>query len=349
MAVADTIACIFLASILMTPSIEDIARQLVAPNKGILAADESATTMQKRLDSIGVENTTENGRRFRGLLFTTPNVGEHLSGVIMYDATIRQNANDGTPYAQLLASKGITPGIKVDLGLVPLSEGSEEEVSQGLDTLDARLAEYYELGARFTKWRSVIRISDTLPTDEALRANAEVLAKYAVAVQAHGMVPMVEPEVLFDGTHTLERSGDVIQKTLQVLFDALEAHQVNLSGLILKTSMALPGKESGIPLDPDAIAGATVSALSASVPRAVAGIVFLSGGQTPTQATDNLNAIAQLGAQAWPITFSYSRALEEPVLTAWRGLDENVETAQSAFIDCLTRTVAARNGAYVSK
>jgi len=330
----------------MTPTIQDIAKQLVAPNKGILAADESASTMQKRLTSINVPNTTENGRRFRELLFTTPDLGRYLSGVILYDETIRQKASTGTDFVRMLDQMGIIPGIKVDLGLVPLTPYTAEEVSRGLDTLDARLMEYHELGARFTKWRSVIRISDTLPTEIALAANAHVLAQYAHAVQAHHMVPMVEPEVLFDGTHTLARSREVLEHTLRVLFETLIAYNVDLRGLVLKTSMALPGKDSGTPLDPILVARETVAALSAAVPKDVAGIVFLSGGQTPAQATANLDAIARLGTQAWPLTFSYSRALEEPVLEAWRGQDANKVDAHRAFVKRLTLTVAARNGAY---
>ncbi len=333
----------------MVPTPQDIAQALVAPHKGILAADESATTMRKRLASISVAETPENGHRFRDLLFTTPNLGTHLSGVILYDETIRQNASTGIPFTKLLADAGVIPGIKVDLGLVPLYTGSLEEVSRGLDTLDARLAEYYELGARFTKWRSVIRITDTLPTEASLVANAHVLAQYAVAVQARGMVPMVEPEVLFDGTHTLEQSREVITRTLTILFDTLKAYQVDLRALILKTSMALPGKESGTALVPADIAAATVAALTQAVPAEVAGIVFLSGGQTPEQATQNLNAIAQLGTQVWPITFSYSRALEEPVLQAWKGDDAAGESAQAVFIKSLTDTVSARNGTYTGE
>jgi fructose-bisphosphate aldolase, class I len=335
-----------IVTIYMVPTIEDLAKQLVAPNKGILAADESASTMRKRLASIQVPETTENGRKFRDLLFTAPKVAEYLSGVIMYDETMRQRSNAGVEFSRLLEREGILPGIKVDLGLVPLTNFPNEEVSRGLDGLDARLSEYYELGARFTKWRSVIRVSDTLPSEVALSANAHVLAQYASIVQEHRMVPMVEPEVLFDGTHTLERSREVIENTLKVLFDTLTAYRVNLRGLILKTSMALPGKDSGIPLEPLAIARETVKALRASVPDAVAGIVFLSGGQTAVQATQNLDAIARIGDVPWPISFSYSRAVEEPVLEAWRGLDKNIPDAQRALIHRLECNVKARNGTY---
>lgn len=333
----------------MNQNLENIAKALVAPDKGILAADESGSTMSKRLASIHVEDSEENGRRFRELLFTTPQVEEYLSGVILFDATIRQSDNTGLAFPRLLESKGIIPGIKVDKGLEALPNFPAEEISHGLDGLRERLQEYYELGARFTKWRSVIRISDETPTDSALRANAHVLAYYASIVQEKNMVPMVEPEVLFDGTHTLEHSAEVLQRTLSILFETLQAYKVSLSGLILKTSMALPGSESGIALDPVAIARETVRVLKETVPAETAGVVFLSGGQTPVQATENLNAIAQIGNMPWPVTFSYSRALEEPVLEAWRGLDENTETAQKALQHRLALNVAARKGEYVSE
>lgn len=333
----------------MALSLTERAHTLVAPSKGILAADESPSTMQKRLASINVPQTPENGYRFRDLLFTTPNIGTYLSGVILHDDTIHQQATTGVPFAQLLLEQGILPGIKVDLGLAPLANFPDEEVSRGLDTLDTRLKEYVSLGAQFTKWRSVIRITDMLPSDAALHANAHVLAEYAAIVQSHGLVPMVEPEVLFDGTHTLLRSQEVLTTTLSVLFEALALYRVDISALILKTSMALPGKESGIPLDPPAIAQATVAAFHASVPHGVAGIVFLSGGQTPDLATQTLNHIGMLGTQPWPITFSYSRALEEPVLQAWQGDDANRQTAQDMLVQRLTYTVAARNGTYTAE
>ncbi len=318
----------------------------MAAGKGILAADESTGTMVKRFEPIGVEQTPDNDQRYRNLLFTAPDIEKYLSGVILHDETIRQASSDGTPFAELLARRGILPGIKVDLGLLPLAECPNEEVSKGLEDLGDRLDEYAALGAHFTKWRSVIHIGDGLPTDRAIHANAEVLAEYAARVQEHHMVPMVEPEVLFDGTHTLARSGEVLRATLHNLFETLAVHQVLLQGLVLKTSMALPGKDSGTPLDANAIAAETVAALRDSVPAEVAGIVFLSGGQTPEQATENLNAIAQLGEQPWPITFSYSRAIEEPVLAAWAGKDENIAEAQRVLVEVLERNVAAREGRY---
>lgn len=330
----------------MIPTLDTIAKALLASDKGILAADESGSTMSKRLKSIGVLDDEENGRRFRELLFSTPHVEEYLSGVILFDATIRQADSSGMSFSRLLESKGIISGIKVDKGLELLPNFPTEEISHGLDGLRERLNEYYELGARFTKWRSVIRISDETPSDTALRANAHVLAYYAAIVQEHNMVPMVEPEVLFEGTHTLERSAEALQKTLAILFETLQAYRVSLPGLVLKTSMALPGSESGIALEPRDIARETVRVLKETVPATTAGVVFLSGGQTPVQATENLNAIAQTGTMPWPVTFSYSRALEEPVLEAWRGLDQNIEVAQKALHHRLSLNVAARKGQY---
>jgi len=319
---------------------------MMTPGKGILAADESESTMSKRLTSIGVLDNTENGRRFRDVLFTAPDVEEYLSGVILFDSTIRQSSNSGEPFARLLERLGIMPGIKVDKGLQPVPNFAQEEISHGLDGLRERLDEYYQLGARFTKWRSVIRITDDTPSDTILRANAQVLAYYAAIVQERHMVPMVEPEVLFEGTHTLERSGEVLHKTLKYVFEELQAFRVSLSGLVLKTSMALPGSESGIVLNPMLIARETVKVLKDVVPFSTAGIVFLSGGQTPIQATENLNAIALFDNLPWPVTFSYSRALEEPVLEAWKGLDANTVAAQKALLHRLSLNVAARKGVY---
>ena len=330
----------------MVPTIQDIARKLMAPGKGILAADESVRTMNTRLSAVEVEETPEMARQYRDVLFSTDGLGDHLSGVILFDQTIRQMSNSRTPFARLLEEKGVMPGIKVDLGLVQLPGFPNEEVSIGLDDLDRRLDEYYEFGARFTKWRSVIRISDTTPTDTALQANAHVLARYAAIVQAHSMVPMIEPEVLFDGTHTIERSAQVIEDTLKATFAQMNAYRISLPGLILKTSMALPGKESGKEMRAPDVARETVHALRASVPKETAGIVFLSGGQTPRQATENLNAIANSSNLPWPVTFSYSRAIEEPVLAAWRGKEENRSRAQQALLHRLKLNASAREGKY---
>jgi fructose-bisphosphate aldolase class I len=335
----------------MIPTIEKLTEALMVPGKGILAADESASTVAKRLGSIELPDTEENERAFRNVLFTTPNLNEYLSGVILYDATMHRKTDTGLAFPFYLESKGIMPGIKVDKGVDSFPNAPEERISRGLDGLDARLKEYYALGARFTKWRSVIRISDETPTKVVLNANAHVLAQYAAIVQSNHMVPIVEPEVIFDEKytlekHTLERSAEVLTETLSILFETLTAYKVSLKGLILKTSMALPGRDSGIAIVPDAVAVETVKALKTAVPSETGGIVFLSGGQTPVEATQNLNAIASMGKQPWPMTFSYSRALEEPVLLAWKGLDENKTTAQQALLKRLSLNVAARNGAY---
>ncbi len=335
----------------MIPKIEKIAEALMVPGKGILAADESTGTMIKRLSSINIPDTEENERRFRDMLFNAPQVEEYLSGVILYDATIRRKSDSGVLFPLLLESKGIIPGIKVDKGMQQIPNYPDEEVSHGLDDLRLRLDEYYGLGARFTKWRSALHIGDDAPSDMAVRLNAQVLAHYAAIVQEKHMVPIVEPEILFDEEYTLEkytleRSAEVLQQTLTALFTSLKDFKVLLPGLILKTSMVLPGKESGIPLNSFDIARETVKVLKKTVPKETGGIVFLSGGQTPVQATENLNAIAQIGDLPWPITFSYSRALEEPALKEWKGLDENVIKAQKALLHRLALNISARGGNY---
>lgn len=322
-------------------SLHELAAALVASRKGILAADESESTMKKRFAPIGLEANPENDRRYRDLLFSAPGIELFLSGVILYDETIRQTALSGTPFPTMLAERGIIPGIKVDTGLVLMEGSGCEEVSTGFDGLHDRLHTYYDLGARFTKWRSVIRIGDELPTDRAIHENAVILAKYAKLVQMHDMVPMVEPEVLFDGAHTLARSGEVLRETLRALFAALALQEVDLRALILKTSMALPGKDSGVALEPMAIAQETVASLRAEVPENVAGVVFLSGGQSSDQAINNLAAITAQGPYPWPLTFSYSRAIEEPVLATWQGADTYRSQAQETLLHTLARVAGA--------
>ncbi len=322
-----------------THTIQDIASELMVKGKGILAADESEGTMQKRLLGIGLEYSEENSRRFRDILFTTPTIEQYLSGVICYETTLHQKATDGTPFVEVLAEKGILVGVKVDKGLEVFAGSPQEEISRGLDTLATRLVAYKEKGAHFTKWRSVIRITDTLPSEIALIANAHVLGQYAKIVQERGLVPMVEPEVLFEGTHTLERSEEVLGQTLTILFETLAQYRVSLEGLILKTSMALPGKESGIPLVAQDIARATMRALVSSVPKETSGVVFLSGGQTSEQAIEHLHALRAEGGALWPFTFSYSRALEEPVLSVWKGEDALAVSAQDVFVQTLQKAI----------
>jgi len=341
----------------MRAALHDIAKKLLAPGKGILAADESDSTCAKRFDKYGIEKTPEMRRRWRELLFGTEGIERGLSGVILFDETIRQSASDGTPFAKFLKRRGILPGIKVDQKTEPFNKvqnkplpGSpEEEVTNGLDGLPARLQEYVKLGAEFTKWRAIIRIGNGLPTKECLRENATRLAAFAKKSQAAGLTPIIEPEVLLDGAHTLARSEEVLTETLHVVFEEVQHADVNLSELILKSSMALPGKDSGEIATPAKIAETTLRAFSASVPKKISGIVFLSGGQTPKEATVRLNEIVKTGKEQnapWRITFSYSRALQDPVLKEWSGRSERMRSAQEIFKRRVEETSAASEGKY---
>jgi fructose-bisphosphate aldolase class I len=307
------------------------AAAMVARGKGILAADESSGTCETRFKTVNVECTEENRRTYRGLLFGTPGVEQFISGVILFDETIRQKASDGTPFPQYLAKKGIIPGIKVDKGLVdiPLSPG--EKVTEGLDGLSKRLDEYFQIGARFAKWRAVITIGEAIPTHTCLYANAHALARYAAACQAASIVPMIEPEVLLNGSHTIERCEEVTEACLRATYAALAAHNVSFEHVILKTSMVVSGKECPRQAGVDEVAERTVRALKRTVPAAQPGVVFLSGGQSDVAATAHLNAMAAMKNLPWPLTFSYSRALQNPALAAWRGQPGNVGAAQSAF------------------
>ena len=333
----------------MYATLQDIAKRLLAPGKGILAADESDGTCGKRFDKYGIEKTPEMRRKWRELLFGTEGIEKGLSGVILYDETIRQKAADGTPFAEFLAKRGILPGIKVDQKTELLSGSSNEEVTKGLDGLPARLSEYAEFGAAFTKWRAVIRIDHGLPTEQCLRENAIRLAKFAKESQTAGLVPIIEPEVLLDGAHTLARSEEVLTQVLHAVFQEIQKARVDISGLILKSSMALPGKDSEETATPAKIAEATLRAFLASVPKDIPGIVFLSGGQTPEEATVRLNEIVKMAQKQnapWRITFSYSRALQDPVLKAWRGDDKNTPTAQRIFQKHVEETSTASEGKY---
>jgi fructose-bisphosphate aldolase class I len=330
-------------------ALEKTARALVAPGKGILAADESSGTIKKRFDSIEVESTEATRRAYREILFTTEGVEEFVSGVILFDETIRQSASSGTPFPQLLAGKGIIPGIKVDKGAKDMAAFAGEKITEGLDGLRDRLAEYRGLGARFAKWRAVITIGNGTPTATCVRANAQALARYATLCQEAGLVPIVEPEVLMDGDHTIERCEEATFATLRSVFHELREHRVYLEGTLLKPNMVLPGKACPTQAAARQIADATVRCFRRVVPAAVPGIVFLSGGQTPEQATDRLNEMNALGDHPWELSFSYGRALQAPVLDAWRGRPENAGAARTAFYHRAELNSLARYGEYSSK
>ena len=323
------------------------ARELVAPGRGILAADESSGTIKKRFDSINIESTEENRRAYRELLFTAPGAEAYISGVIMYDETIRQGLTDGTPFAEVLAKRGVIPGIKVDKGAVPLTFSPEEKMTEGLDGLRARLVEYREMGARFTKWRAVIDIiGDTIPSTYCLDVNAHALARYAALCQEEGLVPIVEPEVLMDRDHTIDRCYSVTIETLERVFDALHAQRVELEGMLLKPNVIVPGKKCPAQVDHRTIAEQTVSALRRTVPAAVPGIVFLSGGMSDEDATARLSEMNKLGPHPWELSFSYGRALQAAALNAWKGDPSNFEAGQSAFFHRAKMNGLARSGGY---
>ncbi|HSW75278.1 MAG TPA: class I fructose-bisphosphate aldolase [Candidatus Saccharimonadales bacterium] len=327
-----------------TQKLEEIVRKLVTVGKGILAADESANTCQKRFDAVGIECTEESRRQYRGLLFTTPGAEHSLNGVILYDETFWQKTDAGQTFRAYLSAHDVVPGIKVDLGLVDLPGFPNEKLTQGLDGLPERMAKYAEAGALFAKWRCVITIGEGIPTDECIGANALVLARYARICQEAGIVPFVEPEVLFDGNHTSEQCETVMAHTFDVLFQTLRAFRVHLPGIILKTSMVLPGKDSGMSIDHNEVADRTCRVLHEHVPHEVGGIVFLSGGQTSNDALINLNRIVQRGPHPWNVTFSFSRALQDAVLKAWAEKHEDIAAVQDVFHQKLVLASAASKG-----
>ncbi|TAK41055.1 MAG: fructose-bisphosphate aldolase class I [Betaproteobacteria bacterium] len=307
------------------------AAAMVAKGKGILAADESSGTCETRFKSVGVECTEENRRIYRGLLLTTPGVEQFVSGVILFDETIRQKTDDGVPFAGYLAKKGIIPGIKVDKGAQALPLCPGEKVTEGLDGLPKRLDEYFRLGARFAKWRAVITIGDAIPTHTCLYANAHALARYAAACQEASIVPVIEPEVLLDGAHSIERCEEVTEAALRATYAALAAHNVAFEHTILKASMVVSGKSHSRQAGVDEVAERSVRVLKRTVPAAQPGVVFLSGGQSDASATAHLNAMAAMKGLPWPLTFSYSRALQNPALKTWKGQSGNIVAAQKAF------------------
>jgi len=327
-------------------TLQSTAQALVAEGKGILAADESTGTIKKRLDSIGVESTENSRRDYRQLLFTTEGAEEYISGVILYDETIRQSTDDGTPFPKLLESKGIIPGIKVDTGAKPLALTDGETITEGLDGLRARLEEYRELGARFAKWRATYSIAPDKPSEYCVWTNAHALARYAALCQEAGLVPIVEPEVLQDGTHTIHESRIATGRVLQAVYTELHDQRVDFRGTLLKPNMVLSGYEASDRASVDEVADATLECFYKHVPAAVAGIVFLSGGQSDEDATAHLNAMNARGPHPWQLSFSYGRALQAPALKAWAGKPENVEAGQRAYYHRAKMNGAARTGMY---
>jgi fructose-bisphosphate aldolase class I len=329
--------------------LNDIAQALVAPAKGILAADESTNTIRRRFDSINVESTEQSRRDYREMLFRTPGANEFISGVILYDETLRQNGADGTPIVSILQEQGVIPGIKVDRSTNPLANTDGELITDGLDGLRDRLAEYYEIGARFTKWRAVITIGDGIPSQYCIDANAHLLARFAALSQEAGLVPIVEPETLMDGDHSIERCHEVTLNALHNTYDQLARQRVDLRGTLLKPNMVISGKDAAERADANEVAERTLDALMREVPAAVPGIVFLSGGQSDDEATENLDAISRAAEgmnTPWELSFSYGRGLQAAPLQAWGGSAANTEAAQQEYYRRAMLTSAARQGKY---
>jgi fructose-bisphosphate aldolase class I len=324
----------------------ETARALVAPGKGILAADESDGTIKKRFDTIQVESTEENRRAYRDLLFTAPGMEDHISGVILFDETIRQSSANGTPFPKLLEDKGVIPGIKVDKGAKALALAEGETITEGLDGLRERFAEYRELGARFAKWRATYSIAEDLPSEYCVWVNAHALARYAALTQEAGLVPIVEPEVLQDGDHTIEESAKATGRVLLAVYQELHDQRVELDGTLLKPNMVLSGYSARSRAGIDEVADATLEVLYKHVPASVPGIVFLSGGQSDEDATAHLNAMNARGTHPWQLSFSYGRALQAAALKAWGGEDSNVQACQEAFAHRAKMNGLARSGEY---
>ena len=327
--------------------LKEVAQAMVAPGKGILAADESTGTATKRFDAVGIESTDTSQRDWRELLVTAPGAADYISGVILYDETIRQDASDGSKFPEMLEKVGIMPGIKVDTGAKPLAFASEEKVTEGLDGLRDRIAEYVDMGAKFAKWRAVITIGDGIPSRLCINANAHALARYAALCQEGGLVPIVEPEVLIDGDHSIEQSFDVTDLTLRTVFDTLFEHRVNFEGMILKPSMVISGKGAENRAGVEEVAEQTLRVLYRNVPAAVPGVCFLSGGQSAEEATAHLDAMNKMAPDApWQLSFSYARALQGTPMEIWMGDAANKEEAQKAFTFRAKLVSAARKGEY---
>lgn len=327
-------------------NLNQIAKALVEPGKGILAADESLGTIQKRFDKINLEATESSRQAYREMLFTTPDIDRYISGVIMFDETIRQSTKDGVTFVEVLNKTGVIPGIKVDQGAVAMPASPDEKVTNGLEGLPDRLAEYVKLGAQFAKWRAVITINDSLPTDENIRQNAKDLAQYAKDCQTAGLVPIVEPEVLMDGSHTIERCAEVSRQILTALFEGLKSLNVDIESVILKTNMVIPGKESGQEVAADQVASETIKLFKEVLPANLPGEVFLSGGQSEFEATLNLNTINQQGPFPWKLSFSYGRALQDSAIQTWNGKEENIKAAQDELIQRAKMNSLATLGKY---
>lgn len=333
----------------MSDSLNDIASKLVASGKGILAADESFPTIEKRFNKINVESNEESRRSYREILFTTDGLEKYISGVILFDETIFQKTEDGKPFPEVLSDKGIIPGIKVDKGKIDMPDHPGEKITQGLDDLSERLGRYFEVGARFTKWRVVFSIGDGMPTDDCIIANSETLAEFAVLSQQAGMVPIVEPEVLMEGGHDIRKCREVTYQVLKMVFVKLVEKKADLSGLLLKPNMVIQGKDNPGKSSPEEIAESTLKCFREAIPPEVPGVVFLSGGQGPEEATENLNALNVVGGVDWELSFSFGRALQAPVLEAWAGNKDNRVTAQKALLKRARLNSEARFGKYDKK
>lgn len=329
-------------------TLEKIAKLMVTPNKGILAADESTGTIKKRLESIGLESNEANRRSYRELLFSTPEIEKYISGVILFDETLRQTNNQGKKLLTVLEDKNIIPGIKVDKGTFPCPGHNDFPFTQGLDGLKQRCDEYFDLGAKFTKWRAVIKIIESFIPNEVIQTNAQALALYAATAQESGLVPIVEPEVLMDGAHNMETCEKITLETLKLVFSELDKYNVNLRAIVLKPNMILPGSESNEIVSCSEIAKKTLSVLKECVPEDVPGIAFLSGGQTEIEATENLNSMNISRNLPWELTFSYGRALQHSTLNKWRGKQENILESQKIFIHRATMNSLAHGGEYNS-
>jgi len=326
--------------------LNSVAKAMVGEGKGILAADESTPTIGKRFATINTESTEANRRRYREMLFTTQGIADYIGGVILFDETLRQSTSDGVPFAKYMSDLGMIPGIKVDTGAKPLAGFPGETITEGLDGLRDRLAEYYELGARFAKWRAVIHIGVDIPSDFCLKANARALARYAALCQEANIVPIVEPEVLMDGDHSIERCEEVTSAALDALFYALSEHKVALEGIILKPNMVISGSDATDRAGPTEVAAATLRCLKAHVPAEVPGIAFLSGGQTAAEATEHLDLMNKAGDLPWELSFSYGRALQAPALEAWQGSEETYAAGQAALFKRAKLNSLAHSGQY---